>query len=270
MKTLNYLKTISALLVVVFVALSCSTTKKTALNCPELPRSNTNTKVAADLKRHNRNTFAFSQKESKKHHTAVNRVSPIKKDQETITNAPAEVTNQTDDISTSNLEEIRVPGKIEYNNNLTASADNSIISVTNNDSKLILNAVESTEIRLKEVKYKRNDVQNSSIPKSDIALNKNSNSVIKSYAASYKGDLQQETTVKMIEPLGLAGFISGLAGLLILPFIFGVVAIVFGAISLGKILKHPDRYKGLGFAIAALIIGVVDIVWVLIVVAATV
>src|SRR4030042_2948128 len=118
MKTLNYLKTISALLVVVFVALSCSTTKKTALNCPELPRSNTNTKIAADLKRHKKNTFAFSQKESKKHHTAVNRVSPIKKDQETITNAPAEVTNQTDDISTSNLEEIRVPGKLNIIINL--------------------------------------------------------------------------------------------------------------------------------------------------------
>ena len=268
MKTLNYFKTISVLLVVVFIALSCSTTKKTALNCPELPRSNTNTKAAADLKRHNRNTFALSQKESKKHYTVVNRVSPIRKDHKTITNAPEEIINQTDDISTSNLEVIRVPDKIEYNNNLVASADKSVISVTNTDSKLIPDAVESSETKLKEVKYKRNDVQNSSILKSDIALNKNSNSVIKAYAASYKSDLQEETTTKMIEPLGLAGFISGLAGLLVLPFIFGTIAIVFGAISLGRILKHPDRYKGLGFAIAALIIGVVDFVWVLIVVAA--
>lgn len=62
------------------------------------------------------------------------------------------------------------------------------------------------------------------------------------------------------EGLGLAGFISGLAGLFIAAIPLGIVAIVFGAISLSKIKRNPQRYKGKGFAIASIILGIVDVV----------
>jgi hypothetical protein len=39
-----------------------------------------------------------------------------------------------------------------------------------------------------------------------------------------------------------------------------VLAIVFGAISLSKIKKNPEKYKGIGFAKAGLIIGIIEIV----------
>jgi len=69
------------------------------------------------------------------------------------------------------------------------------------------------------------------------------------------------------EGLGLAGFISGLVGLFILGILFGLIAIIFGAISLGKINKNPDKFKGKGFAITSLILGIIDVVAVLILLA---
>lgn len=69
------------------------------------------------------------------------------------------------------------------------------------------------------------------------------------------------------EGFGLAGFITGLVGLFIFGILFGLIAIIFGAISLGKINKNPDRFKGKGFAITSLILGIIDVVGFLIVLA---
>jgi hypothetical protein len=62
------------------------------------------------------------------------------------------------------------------------------------------------------------------------------------------------------EGLGLAGFISGLVGLFIASIPLGIIAVIFGSISLSKIKRNPQRYKGKGFAIAAIILGLVDVV----------
>ncbi len=62
------------------------------------------------------------------------------------------------------------------------------------------------------------------------------------------------------EGLGLAGFIAGITGLFIFGFPLGALAIVFGIISLGKIKRHPDRYKGKGLATASLILGLVGVI----------
>jgi hypothetical protein len=66
--------------------------------------------------------------------------------------------------------------------------------------------------------------------------------------------------------MALAGFICSLAGLLLFGFILGTLAVIFSAIGLGKINKDPAKWKGKGMAIAGLIIGVVDIVaWLIII-----
>jgi len=65
--------------------------------------------------------------------------------------------------------------------------------------------------------------------------------------------------------LALAGFICSLAGLFIFGFILGALAIIFSAIGLGKINKDSSKWKGKEFAIAGLVIGIVDIVaWLII------
>lgn len=66
--------------------------------------------------------------------------------------------------------------------------------------------------------------------------------------------------------MALAGFICSLAGLFIFGFVLGTLAIIFSAIGLGKINKDASMWKGKGMAIAGLIIGIVDIMaWLILV-----
>lgn len=65
-----------------------------------------------------------------------------------------------------------------------------------------------------------------------------------------------------VEGLGLAGFIIGWVGLfmpLALGLIMCILAIIFGAISLGRIKRNPEKYKGKGFALTSLIVGIVGV-----------
>jgi hypothetical protein len=73
------------------------------------------------------------------------------------------------------------------------------------------------------------------------------------------------TVAKKNDGMGVAGFIGSLAGLFILGIPLGIMAVVFGFVSLGKIKRHPDRYRGRGFAIASVIIGAIDVIGMLII-----
>lgn len=65
--------------------------------------------------------------------------------------------------------------------------------------------------------------------------------------------------------MALTGFICSLVGLFLFGLILGVLAIIFSAIGLGEINKDKTKWKGKGLAIAGLIIGIVDIVgWLII------
>jgi hypothetical protein len=64
-----------------------------------------------------------------------------------------------------------------------------------------------------------------------------------------------------VEGLGLAGFILGLVGWFIpyLGLLMCLLAIIFGGVSLGRIARNPDKFKGRGFGITALIMGILGI-----------
>ena len=60
------------------------------------------------------------------------------------------------------------------------------------------------------------------------------------------------------EPLGIAGLVCSILGLF--PFFgipFAILAISFGAASLGRLRRYPERFKGKKTARASLIIGIV-------------
>lgn len=63
----------------------------------------------------------------------------------------------------------------------------------------------------------------------------------------------------------LTGFIVSMVGLLIAPILLGITGIVFSSIGLSKIKK--ENFKGKGFAIAGLIIGIVDVVLIFLILA---
>lgn len=86
---------------------------------------------------------------------------------------------------------------------------------------------------------------------------------------TYRGDSPKYNNIKTnpgnyqhrkTEGLGLAGFIITLvAWVLVYADVLCILGIIFGAISLHKIHKHPERFKGRGFAIVSLILGIVGL-----------
>ena len=62
------------------------------------------------------------------------------------------------------------------------------------------------------------------------------------------------------EGVGIVGFLSGLVGLFIASIPLGILAVIFGGVSLSKIKNNPRKYKGRGLAIAAIILGIIDVV----------
>ena len=59
----------------------------------------------------------------------------------------------------------------------------------------------------------------------------------------------------------IAALVCSLVGLLILPLPMGILGISFGATALNHIKTFPND-KGKGMAIAGIVIGIIDIVWV--------
>ncbi len=67
-----------------------------------------------------------------------------------------------------------------------------------------------------------------------------------------------------VSGLAVAGFVLSLVGLFIFGIPFGVLAIIFGAVALSTIDKNPaKKIKGRGLSIAAIIIGLIDVIAVL-------
>lgn len=66
--------------------------------------------------------------------------------------------------------------------------------------------------------------------------------------------------MRKTESLGIVGFIFSILGIIpIFGLPFGILAVLFGALSLKKINRHPERYKGRGVANASLIIGILGV-----------
>jgi len=71
---------------------------------------------------------------------------------------------------------------------------------------------------------------------------------------------QPEPAGKKVEGLGLAGFICAVVGLFVVGILLGSIGVVFGAISLSRYKKNPEKYKSKGFAIASLVVGIAAII----------
>ena len=65
----------------------------------------------------------------------------------------------------------------------------------------------------------------------------------------------------------LTGFITSLVGIFVLPILLGILSIIFGGIGLSNIKKNPEKYKGKGFGITALVLGIIEVVIIFLVVA---
>ncbi len=74
-------------------------------------------------------------------------------------------------------------------------------------------------------------------------------------------DLNPEKALDEVkfDGLAIAGFVTSIVGLLLFGIILGLASVVFGAIALRRIRRDAGTRKGKGLAIAAIIIGFIDI-----------
>jgi len=137
-----------------------------------------------------------------------------------------------------------------------------------------------TEIGVSEIKYKKCDNESGpvySVLKSEVFMVKYPNGSTDVFGTpnSTATQTQSETKTSLApfendnpsppgtDPLALFSVLFALAGLLIglalsvgVGFLFGVVAIIFGAVSLNRIEKYPEKYGGKGAATFGLVSGI--------------
>ncbi len=268
METFNRWNIIGIFLVILLVALSCSTTKKTALSCPELPRNTTIKKVTLNNNRHLKSNLALSQRDFKRTYALRNKGLLSRKNAQKGVIARIATNEQINSLKFQYFENLSGLSKVEYKNNLITAIDNSIIPINKtNSSPTVLNDAPSEMSKNENISDKNTSILVNTIFESDKTVLTNFLSTENKLDTFIPIASPQENSPK-IEGLGLAGMIVGLVGLFILGIPCGIVAIVFGAISLAKIKIHPEKFKGKGFAIASLVLGIVDVVVLLILLAA--
>jgi hypothetical protein len=66
--------------------------------------------------------------------------------------------------------------------------------------------------------------------------------------------------------MAVASLVLGITGLVIIPFITSILAIIFGVIGLGQIKRSNGAITGKGMAVAGLILGIIGIVFTILIV----
>jgi len=155
------------------------------------------------------------------------------------------------------------------NDNVKQTEQNQIVSVEQSENE---NTVDNSPTVTDDNITASADNQQIILPKKEKINLLSSHKVKTADEESFKSEFKKGA--KMIlanadEPktngMALTGFICSLVGLFLFPFPF--LAIIFSAIGLEKIKEDPTKWKGKKMAIAGLIIGIVEIVALLIILA---
>lgn len=161
--------------------------------------------------------------------------------------------------------------KLANNYNENKTKQNEILTVE--EPKNSINTFENTESMPDEVITASVDHKQIILPSKEknnlLSSNKLNTSASKpTFKSEFKEGMklilanEDETKVHYF---AITGFITSLLGIFLFGFILGVIAIIFSAIGLTKIKNEPTKWTGKGMAIAGLIIGIVEIIaWLII------
>jgi hypothetical protein len=202
----------------------------------------------------------------------------------------------------SNNEDQRSNIRKEFNNNILEEIDKKqdVVAIIDLNDKLILEKesvkdtlkcdkillkngeeidVKVLEISPNEVKYKKCDNVDGPIVttyKNDVFMVKYSNgskevfnnetfgNTMKSEYKSGMNSLKENNLKK--HGMAVTGFVTSIIGFFLFGFVFGLLAVIFSGIGLNKINNDPDRWSGKGLATAGIIIGIIDIIgWLLLI-----
>jgi hypothetical protein len=300
-----YLRDLFILLLFVLlqVLVSCGTSEKTAITCPRIPDARNSYKARHNTgKQFKYDLYSFNQTVQRKRNIGMR--SSLRR------SFPASILKPINKSGVKNLKtqgkyiSIVNIDRDEYLKGLSASIDNKNLvfssialdhlspskrqktaiakldfvvqqeacdTIVSTMGDVIIGKV--TDVSEIEIKYKRCGILNSptySIRRSNISVIKYANGTKDFFTSSGPVDYRYSKEDVKTEGLGLAGFIVSLAGLFVLGIPFGLIGIIFGSISLTRIKRSPGRYKGRGFALTSLIIGIIDIAGIVILLALTI
>jgi hypothetical protein len=147
-------------------------------------------------------------------------------------------------------------------NQSISSPDNSNSFEKTGDSKFenIPSSIDN-ELKDEKIAIKLKVIMSESKKQANAKVEKLNQKILKKLSKNDFVLSEDELVIKKTEPLGIVSLISGVVGLLIIPLLFGTTAIIFSAVSISKINKNPQKYKGMGWAIAGLILGLINVVW---------
>jgi len=132
---------------------------------------------------------------------------------------------------------------------ITASVDNQQIIFSQKEK---INLVSSDKVQTLEEEEEEEEEK--------VVVEKNNSSLKTELKKETKLDSENGDHVKT-QPLALTSFILSTVGLILnmLAWFFGPLSIIFGIIALSKIKRDKAKWKGKGFAIAGIVIGIISI-----------
>lgn len=129
------------------------------------------------------------------------------------------------------------------------------------------------EIGIEEIKYKKCDNLNGPtiiVKKSDVYRIKYINGTqdeftTEYYSKNYLPTINNERTVKKAEAFGIISFIFSILGIFLFGIPFGLLAVVFGGISMARVSSNYGKYSGTALGVIGFILGAADFIIVLVI-----
>ena len=264
MKPFNFsCKAICAVLVIILIASSCSSAKKTAISCPALPGYHNAQKVTLHHNRHKQHLFSSSDRYLRHQSSFINHSGSSKKEHGKYLKVQKD-TNFSSGRTVSALpEDFSKLNRNEFKDILLASADNSIIPALKISSENNENASSQGDTEPGRINAKTTTA--GYLASASVISSKDK------YIADKISEKKTEKTVNSqdqpvkIHTLAIVGLIVGLVGLFVAGIPLGVIAMIFGFVALNKIKKNPGAFRGRGLSIASIILGIIDIIGAIIV-----
>lgn len=285
-KTLIFLKT-SCTALALLIIVSCSTSKKMALPCPQ-PENRYKSKVTLNCP-HNTKKFHNTSYRNKKFNFAFGNSSYKQKIKRTIPISDY-LKHKPSVLPAEQSWYQKSPSRTEYLTNFHASEE----TQASVNKAILTSEIESmdklADFQADETVLQRVDIMPKGSINSETNNHNYSKTSIRPSITSFTKTVPQESKglVKKKRGLSVTGLAFSIAGLIItgipsliallvvirLNFVgvglilagipLGAIAIILSALALSKTRKNPDRYSGKGLALAGLIIGSIDIIAVLI------
>ena len=300
MKKINHLQaiTVSFFTMIIIVSWSCSASRKQAVSCPEFPENRYKTVEHNSRTKRHETTFTYRQNrnQSKKKGSSIYSV----KIKQGIQLPDSKETSDRLVYLTNDVLQSKQPDRIEYTDQLVLS-DIEFIHPANdisgyhktkyrkerkrNTSAVIMQVagcdtvilrkgnsivVRVLEVGRDQIKYKKCNNPDGplySMGISEIYMIKYNNGTRDFFDQSSSDSYGEKAPPVRSEGMSIASFVCGIGGLIIFGIPLGILALVFGGIGLNKIRQFPDRFSGKGFAIAGIILGLIDIIGVLLILA---